>query len=113
AFKIRPVSLGYADHRGKTVMSIVVEPATARGPKLNERERQAVEILQNLLIESDKTRVPIAVWRQGGLSAEDLLPGQTANLRQTQWQRLRDKLKTRGIIKVYGENVELRQTPQT
>jgi hypothetical protein len=113
AFKIRPVSLGYADRRGKTVMSIVVEPAAARGPKLNERERQAVEILQNLLIESDKTRVPIAVWRQGVLSAEDLLPGQTPNVRQTQWQRLRDRLKTRGIIKVYGENVELRQTPQT
>src|SRR5262249_507051 len=115
SFKLRTVALG-ENARGKSITSCVVEAMAPPQPRLTDAEQEAVDLLTTLIFESDKTRVHIADWRTAIMSAKNItniLPGKTTNVRQTQWQRLRDKLKTRGIIKIYGENVELRQTPQT
>src|SRR5262249_51825868 len=88
AFKIRPVSLGWQDRRGKTVTSIVVEPAAARGPKLNEAEQEARDLLSTLIFESNKTRCPVADWRKDVMGSEKIMAGRVGDNRRKYWQRI-------------------------
>jgi hypothetical protein len=106
SFKLATVELG-TDRRGKPITSCVVEPASIK-PILTDQEREATEILNTMLFDSSETTVPIAEWRKAVLSGDNVVTGQTPDTRGKQWQRIRDSLKNKGAIEVYGDQVGVR-----
>jgi AAA domain len=106
-FKLDKATLGL-NRRGKPITSCVVEETAPARPVLSETEQEVVEILQTMLFESSETTVSLKALRLAVLSNEGLLTGQTPDAKSKQWQRLRDRMKKRGIICIYGDKVDLK-----
>lgn len=105
AFALRPVELG-TNTRGKPITSCVVE-AAARKPELRKSSVEALQILNQILAGADETVVPLVDWR-AAIEADGLLGGTNPDTRRKQWQRIRDELKNKGAIEIYGANVGVR-----
>ena len=105
-FALRKVELG-ADRRGKPITSCIVE-ATKREVELSETEREALDILKQLIFDSPAPVVPVSEWRKALMSAENLLAGQNPDTRQKQCKRLRESLEKKGVVEVCDDRVGLR-----
>jgi hypothetical protein len=106
-FKLRTVVLG-VNRRGKTVTNCVVETAELPPPPLSDLERDALEILNQMLPEGDETTVSVVAWRNAVMKR--LEEGGVSNRvsQRGQLKRARDGLIKRGIIWVSNESVGLK-----
>jgi hypothetical protein len=88
--------------------SCVVEEAVIK-PVLTEVEREAVEILNTMLFDSEAAQIGLAEWRGTVMSTDRLLSGATPDARSKQWQRLRDGLKKKGVIEICDDKVWMKR----
>jgi hypothetical protein len=106
-FKLRTVVLG-VNRRGKTITNCVVEPAELPPPPLSDAERDALEILNELLPEGDETTVPVAAWRKAVMQRFEADGVANPVTRRGNLKRTVDGLIKRGVIRVSGERVGLK-----
>lgn len=125
AFKLEQVVVG-SDRRGKAITScVVVSVDDAPRPSritLTPKEKLALDQLRNALIDHGGTRagqrnipssvpvVPLDRWRERLVSA-DIVDGTNRDTGRRQWNRLKDALQNKGIIRVWEGLVWLAGQP--
>lgn len=118
SFKLQSVTLG-TNPRGKWVTSCVVEPTEGGGqrgtkPKLSPLERNAMLQLTNTIIDEGKRYpgrgdipgtvdiVPLEAWKARLVKAH-VLSGDNEGTAKKQWQRIRQGLQDKGILRIWGD----------